>query len=85
MCRIVYMWYLCMIIEDAFVWVSIYLKHLCFAITNRQSLKDINAKVEQQEQLLADNEKTGLNNVMCFASLYQKSIHCYYCVLPARW
>lgn len=42
------------------------LNEMCFTITNRQSLDDVNAKLEQQEQLLADNEKTGLNNVMCF-------------------
>ena len=59
---------------------------MCFTITNRQSLDDVNAKLEQQEQLLADNEKTGLNNVICFIiiSLYQKSINCCHCVLPAR-
>lgn len=33
-------------------------------ISNRQSLDDVNVKLEEQEQLLADNEKTGMNNVM---------------------
>jgi len=39
---------------------------MILSVNIRQSLDDVNAKLEQQEQLLADNEKTGINNVMYF-------------------
>ena len=37
-------------------------------ITDRQSLDEVSTKVKQKEQLLADNEKTGISNVMYFVN-----------------
>ena len=46
-----------------------------FSIVCRQSLNEVTTKLEQQEQLLADNEKTGISNVMYFVYGISKSIY----------